>query len=314
MVKNIFLSMVIPVFNEEGNIFPMYESLMQVLPKLKKSYEIIFVDDGSSDRTCENLIRLNKKDKNVRVIQFRKNFGQTAAMDAGFKNARGEIVVSMDGDLQNDPADIPRLLHKIREGYDVVSGWRYNRRDTFSKKIFSRFANKIRRRITGERIHDSGCSLKAYKRETVVDLELYGEMHRYIPALLSWKGYRIGEIKVRHHKRHRGVTKYGAIRLVKGFTDLILIKFWMSFSSRPIHLFGGWGLVSFAVGFIIGLYLVLVKYLLGQGIGGRPLLLFSVLLMVLGIQLIVFGILADIMIRIYYSKQNVKTYSIRRIL
>src|SRR5659263_130456 len=230
------ISVVVPFYNEEENIEPLHAELSDVLKGLKREYMIIFVDDGSTDNTYNNMLKAREKDNNVRILKFRKNFGQTAALKAGFDHAEGNIAISMDGDLQNDPADIPKLIDKIeKEDYDVVCGWRADRKDTFSKKITSKFANVLRKLTTDSLIHDSGCTFRAYRNLCVKNLDLYGETHRYIPAMLSWKGYRIGEVKVKHHPRKYGKTKYGLQRLAKGFLDLIVISFWQKFSSRPIH-------------------------------------------------------------------------------
>ncbi len=302
------LSIVIPTYNEEKNIAPLYIELKGVLTNLKKTYEIIFVDDGSKDNTFNEI--KNIKSKEVKAIRFRKNFGQTAALDAGFKASKGKIIITIDSDLQNDPHDIPKLLNKIKD-YDVISGWRFRRKDGFFKNIFSKFANILRKILTKEKIHDSGCTLKAYKKECFEDLNLYGEMHRFIPTILSWKGFKIGEVKVNHRERIHGKTKYGLKRLVKGFLDLIVLKFWMEYSARPIHLFGGLGIFSFITGFLIGFYLVFMKVFYNTPLSNRPLLLLSILLVVLGIQLLVLGILGDILIKIYYGKEK-KYYSIKK--
>lgn len=305
------LSIVIPAYNEEKNIIPLYKEITGVLKKLNRDYEIIFVDDGSKDRTFTLIESVTKKDKKVKVIKFRKNFGQTAALDAGFKNSKGKIIIAMDADLQNDPNDIPRLLNKIAEGYDVVSGWRYKRKDGFFKNSFSRIAHLLRALITKEKIHDSGCTLKAYKKECFKDLDLYGEMHRFIPSILSWKGFKIGEIKVNHRKRKYGKTKYGLMRLIKGLLDLIVLKFWMQYSARPIHLFGGAGILSLLLGFLIGTYLIIVRTIYKTPLYNRPLLLLVILLIVLGIQLFALGLLADIMVKNYYKKGG-KYYKIEK--
>ena len=294
------ISVVIPLYNEGENIGPLYERNAAVLPKLG-TYEIIFVDDGSNDGTWQQITALHRKDKHVRGMKLRRNFGQTAAMDAGFHAAQGKIIVAMDGDLQNDPADIPRLLAEIGQGYDVVSGWRYPRRDPLMKRFFSRGADKLRRWITGEKIHDSGCSLKAYRRECFADLELYGEMHRFIPALLLWKGFKIGEIKVTHHPRLHGKSKYTITRLGKGFLDLLVVKFWMQYSARPIHLFGGAGLLLLALGVFGGAWLSYQRLFLQVPLSSRPALLLAVLLVILGVQFIIFGLITDILIKIYYG-------------
>ncbi|MFH0876016.1 MAG: glycosyltransferase family 2 protein [archaeon] len=309
-----YLSIVIPAYNEEKNVVLLYDELKKVLGKLKKDYEIFFIDDGSTDQTFENLTKLNSRDKKVRVIKLRKNFGQTAAMNAGFSAATGELIITMDSDLQNDPSDIPRLIEKINEGYDVVSGWRENRKDNLSKRIFSVFANSIRRTLTGEKIHDSGCSLKSYRKECFDGIDLYGEMHRYIPAILSWKGYKVTEIKVNHRQRKFGKTKYNLLRLIKGGLDLIVVAFWQRYSARPMHVFGTLGLLTSALGSILGIYLAYLRLILGQGIANRPLLLLAILLVILGIQFLIYGLLADIMIKLYYSSRKDKNYSIEKIL
>ncbi|MBT3721621.1 glycosyltransferase family 2 protein [archaeon] len=306
------LSIVIPAYNEKENIVELYKRLSAVLKQLKKTYEIIFVDDGSSDGTFVELDKISKTDKNVKVIKFRKNFGQTAAWSAGFDSSKGDLIITMDSDLQNDPKDIPKLLKKISEGYDVVSGWRHKRKDKFFKKFFSLFSRFLRKKLIKDQIHDSGCSLKVYKKEAIKELELHGEMHRYIVELLALKGYKIGEVKVKHYPRLKGKTKYNLIRLPKGFLDLILVAFWQRYSARPLHLFGGIGLLSTFFGVLIGIYLVYIKFKFGVAIANRPLLLLCVLFIVLGVQFIIFGIITDILTKIYYSDK--KNYSIEKIL
>jgi glycosyltransferase involved in cell wall biosynthesis len=309
--QNIEYSVVIPVFNEEPNIIPLYRGLKPIMDKLGKSYEILFIDDGSTDRTYYTIKGLHEKDHHVRVIKLRKNFGQTAAISAGFDLAKGKVIITMDGDLQNDPRDIPRLLSKLSQGYDVVSGWRYNRQDPgFSKKIPSRISNRLASRMTGLKLHDYGCTLKAYRKSVLSDLKLYGEMHRYIPAVLHWQGFRVAEIKVSHHPRTRGQTKYGAKRLFRGLFDLFNFKFWSGYSTRPLHFFGGMGIVSFLAGFFISLYLVLLKYLYDIPLEDRPLLLLGALFIILGIQLIMFGFLGEMIVRVYYDKTGRKTYAL----
>lgn len=302
------ISIVIPAFNEEENIKELYEKIRQS----QKEAEIIFIDDGSTDRTFYELEKLKKNDRNLLIIKFRKNFGQTAAWKAGFDNASGEVIVTMDADLQNDPEDINKLVKKLDEGYDVVSGWRHKRKDNFSKKLFSLFSRFLRNKIISDEIHDSGCSLKAYKKECLKDLELHGEMHRYIAEILALKGYKIAEVKVNHNPRKKGKTKYSLIRLPKGMLDLLVVLFWQKFSDRPIHLFGGLGLIMSSLGFIIGTYLVYLKFFFGVSIANRPLLLLSVLLIILGIQSIIFGLIADILSKVYYTDK--KSYSIEKIL
>ncbi len=308
------ISIVIPIFNEEENIQILYSELNKILEELKKDYEIIFVDDGSNDRSFEILEKIHNEDKNVKIIKFRKNFGQTAAISAGFEKAKGEVVITMDADLQNDPNDIPCLLEKISEGYDVVSGWRKGRKDPLlRKKIPSKISNFLTRKLTGVNIHDFGCTLKAYKKEVLTDLELYGEMHRYIPAIVAWKGFRLSEIEVKHLPRKFGKSKYGIWRIMKGFLDLLVVVFWQKYSTRPIHLFGALGILMGFFGFLIGVYLTILRIFYNEGIKDRPLLLLGILLIILGVQFIIFGLLADIMIKIYYRKKE-KSYSIEKIL
>jgi glycosyltransferase involved in cell wall biosynthesis len=307
-------SVVIPVYNEERNIVPLYKKLKPVMDKLGKKYEIIFIDDGSRDKTYKAVRNLHNSDKSVKVIKLRKNFGQTAAISAGFDNSRGKVIITMDGDLQNDPKDIPRLLAKIDKGYDVVSGWRHNRKDpALSKKVPSKLSNRLARRLTGMNLHDFGCTLKAYTRESIKDIELYGEMHRYIPAIAAWHGFRITEVKVNHHSRKYGTTKYGSGRLIHGFLDLLNLKFWSDYSTRPLHFFGKMGALSFGLGFIIGFYKVFMRFIFGIPLEGGPLLIFAVMLIILGVQLIMFGFLGEIMVRMYYRGKR-KIYNIKEIL
>ena len=313
MTKLIEISVIIPACNEQDNLIPLYSELKKVLDFLKKPYEIIFIDDGSTDRTFDVLSKINRKDKKIKVIKFRRNFGQASAIDAGFKNSKGDIIITTDADLQNDPKDIPKLLSKMREGYHVVSGWRYKRKDNLMKKFFSKISNSLRMLLTGERIHDSGCTLKAYKRECIENLDLYGEMHRFIPAILFWKGYKIGEIKVNHRPRKFGKSKYSVKRLVKGFLDLLVVFFWQKYSARPIHLFGGSGLVLFIIGMLLGLVLVILRLFFGVPLSNRMTPLLAVLLVILGVQFFLFGILADISIKNYYKTEG-KIYSIEKIL
>lgn len=308
------ISVVIPIYNEQGNIKILHEKLSEELKKLKKSHEIIFVDDGSKDGSQKILEDIAKKDKKAIVIKFRRNFGQTAAMSAGFDNAKGRIIITMDGDLQNDPRDIPRLLEKMDEGFDVVSGWRHKRRDPLSKKIPSKMASWLRQMITKDTIHDSGCSLKAYKKECFDDLVLYGEMHRFIPTLLKWKGFRIGEVKVNHFPRKHGKTKYGTGRILKGFLDLINAKFWMSFSTKPMHFFGGIGFMLMFLGSLMSaLDLLYHRFISLKGIGAAgPILLLSAVLIMAGIQFLLFGFLAEMQARSYYENKESKKDKIEK--
>jgi len=304
-------SIIIPVYNETENIIPLYKKLSPILDELSKDSEVIFIDDGSTDDTIEQIKKVIEKDGRFRCLHLRKNFGQTPAISAGFDHAKGEVIITMDGDLQNDPADISRLLEKLDEGYDVVSGWRYDRKDPgISKKIPSKISNKLACWLTGLKLHDFGCTLKAYRKSAVKDVKLYGEMHRYIPAVLHWQGFKVAEIKITHHPRARGQTKYGMGRIFKGLFDLVNFKFWSGYSTRPIHFFGGLGILSFLMGFIVSLYLVFLKYLYGVSLTERPLLLLGALFMILGVQLIMFGFLGEMIVRVYYDTGDRKTYTI----
>jgi len=310
------LSIVIPVFNERNNLVLIYEHLTKVLSSLKASYEIIFIDDGSTDGSFEVLRKLHLKDRFVKVVELNRNYGQTAAISAGFSEAVGDVIITMDADLQNDPSDIPKLLEVMGKGYDVVSGWRTNRKDPLlKKKLPSLLSNWLARKLTGLSLHDFGCSLKAYKKETVKDLKLYGEMHRFIPALISMKGYKVAEVKVSHYERKHGKSKYGTRRLLKGFLDLIFLKFWSDYSTRPLHFFGLLGFFMILAGALIGFlnisyYLFIVKKLAGVG----PLLILSALLFIVGFQLVFFGFLAEILIRNYYASGKDKPFYVKSVL
>lgn len=304
------ISVVIPILNEEQNIKPLYNKIKKVLNKLKKKHEIIFVDDGSTDNSFQEMLSLRIWDHAVKIIKFRRNFGQTAAFDCGIKQSRGKIIITMDGDLQNDPADIQALLQKISQGYDVVSGWRANRKDKIMKKIFSRLAHFMRKLIINEKIHDSGCMLKAYKKECFEKIDLYGEMHRYIPALLALQGFKIGEVKVAHHPRKYGKTKYNFMRLPRGFFDLLFIKFWNDYSSRPIHFFGFMALGQYLLAILIFAEQIIKAIIINAFYAG-PLLLAGILLFITGTLTFFFGFIAEIMIRLYYKQE--KNYGIEKI-
>lgn len=311
---NSMVTVTVPLYNEEESVELLYESLNKVLRSLGRPYEIIFVDDGSKDKTVEKLNSISEKDKNVRVVVFRRNFGQTAAIGAGFDFARGDIIITMDGDLQNDPEDIPMMLEEIKD-CDVVSGWRKNRKDPFlSRKLPSLIANWLISTVTGVRLHDYGCTLKAYRKEVVKNIKLYGEMHRFIPAIASWVGADIKEVVTTHHERQFGVSKYGISRTIRVVLDLITVKFLQSFSTRPIHAFGPPGLVLGFSGFAMGLFLTYEKLFLAMDIGGRPLLLLSVLCMILGVQLIILGLLGEMLARIYFESQSKPVYVVKKIL
>lgn len=308
-MKRLSISIVIPVYNEEENILILHNELRNVMDKLNKSYEIIFIDDGSTDNSFKILEKLHKRYNNIKVIKFRNNFGQSAAISAGFSNARGSILVVMDADLQNDPKDIPKLLDKLEEDYDVVSGWRFERKDPFSKIFLSKLSNFLRRIITKENIHDSGCSLKAYKKECFADLELHGEMHRFIPTLLRWRGFKIGEVKVKHLPRKYGKSKYNYTRVFRGFVDLVNAKLWMDYSTRPAYLFFKLGSFNIILS-VVFLFYNFVKY--GTRFNVGPILLASVLFFIIGIQFLSFGFLAEIEGKTYYSLN--KSYNIEKIL
>lgn len=306
------LSIVIPVYNEEGNIEKLHKELADVLGKLDLPYEVIWVNDGSKDKSLAVLQGLAKTDTRVKVFNFAYNFGQTAAMSAGIKYATGDIIIPMDADLQNDPSDIPQFLAKIKEGYDVVSGWRKDRKDALMiRKVPSWVANYIIRKITGVNIHDYGCSMKAYKRELLQGVNLYGEMHRFIPAYISWHGGRVAEIVVRHRARLHGETKYGISRTFRVILDLILIKFLSKYMNRPIHFFGGLGFISLFLGFIAGATAVVFKAIHYKTIIETPLPIFSALLIIVGVQLIVMGIIAEMLMRVYYESQKKDPYIIK---
>jgi glycosyltransferase involved in cell wall biosynthesis len=309
------LSLIIPVFNEAQNLRPLYEQLKAALDATAVDYEIIAIDDGSRDDSFAILKELHDQDPALKVIRFRRNFGQTAAFAAGFDLAQGDVVITMDADLQNDPADIPLLLDKMAGGYDVVSGWRVDRKDTFlTRRLPSMIANWLISTVTGVHLHDYGCSLKAYRREVVKGVQLYGELHRFIPALSSWMGVEVAEIPVRHHARRFGSSKYGISRTIRVILDLITVRFLLSYSTRPIQIFGGLGALSFGIGTLLGVYLTYVKLVLGQEIGSRPLLLLAVLLMLVGVQLVSMGLLGELVVRTYYEAQGKPIYTVREVL
>lgn len=308
------VSIVIPVFEEEESIPHLYASIKAVMEPLGRKYEILFVDDGSRDGSFNALKAIQVKDPTVVVVSFRRNFGQTAAMAAGFQYANGDIIVTMDADLQNDPNDIPRLLEKAKE-FDVVSGWRKNRQDKFlSRRLPSIMANWLISKVTGVALHDYGCTLKAYRKEVIKDVRLYGEMHRFIPAMASWVGASITEVETTHHARQFGKSKYGISRTIRVLLDLITVKFLQSFSTRPIHAFGSVGLLLSLAGFAIGIYLSFDKLVLGNNIGGRPLLSLGVLLIILGVQLIVLGLLGEMLARVYHESQGKPIFTVRKVL
>ncbi len=303
-------SIVVPARNEEGSVGALYEATKRIFDAMGGSWELIVVDDGSTDNTYKILSELSDQDSHVKVIRFRRSFGQTAGWSAGFDAAQGDIVIVMDADLQNDPEDIPAMIKKLQdEDYDVISGWRKDRKDKSMLKVGSKIGNWVRRKITGEKIHDQGCSLKVYRKEALADLELYGEMHRYITALLSWKGFRVGEMVVRHHARKHGTTNYTIRKKLKGFLDLIIVKFWIQYSARPMHLFGAIGAIFIAAGFLLGGTLGVLWLFRFIALAGRTTPLLAVLLVLLGFQFLLAGVLADIVAHTYYAQK--KPYSIK---
>jgi len=305
------LSIVIPIFNEDQNLTPLYRELKAVLEGMGTAYELIFIDDGSDDASGELLQRLAQKDRGVKVIQFRKNFGQTAAIAAGVEHARGEIIITMDGDGQNDPRDIPRLLERLEQGYDVASGWRRHRKDAFLNKRFpSAMANRLISWLTGVRLHDYGCTLKAYRRDILNDVRLYGEMHRFIPAYASWVGARITEIEVAHHPRRHGRSKYGLSRTTSIILDLITILFLQRYSTKPIRLFGGAGMTLFGLGILTGLF-VLYRRIIWGGVWISPMILISFFFITMGVMFILLGLIAEIIIRTYHESQGKPIYTIK---
>ena len=308
--KKVEISIVVPLYNEEENVEKLHKKINEACRKLGKTFEIIFIDDGSTDKTVERCEKLTP----LKLIKFRRNFGQTAAFDAGFQEAKGDIIITMDGDLQNAPADIPKLLAKMAEGYDVVSGWRFKRKDPLSKIIFSRGADKLRKFFIHDKIHDSGCSLKAYKKECFNDLELYGEMHRFIPALLEIDGFKVAEVKVSHHPRMYGVTKYNWKRAIKGLIDMMSIWFWRKFSNRPLHLFGSTGIFLSLIGSGILFWMFVEKVFLGMSLNEKIWPMIGVLLILVGVQLFVAGLLADVLVKSYFKIKGLRGYSIKEII
>ena len=314
--QDIKVSVVVPLFNERDNIAELADQVAKVMDKTGWGYELILVDDGSTDGTSEVLGELLSRQACLRVIELRRNFGQTAAMAAGFDHAQGEVIVPLDGDLQNDPADIPRLVAKLDEGYDVVSGWRRKRKDTLlTRKIPSWAANYLIGKITGVPLHDYGCSLKAYRRDVIRHTKLYGEMHRFLPALASWSGARVTEMEVSHHPRKRGQSKYGLSRTVKVLLDLVTVKFLGKFSTKPLHIFGGLGLVSLLGAFLGGAVVLYQKFISSEhlSMNHNPLLTLTALLIMMSVQFLLMGLLAEMVARTYHESQDKPTYVIRKV-
>jgi glycosyltransferase involved in cell wall biosynthesis len=309
------VSVVVPVHDEVESLPHLLEAIASTLNATELSYEIICVDDGSKDGSAQFLKEQAQIRNDLKAVILRRNYGQTAAMAAGFYYALGKAIVTLDADLQNDPTDIPMLLAKLDEGYDLVSGWRKNRQDAALKRLLpSKIANWIIRRVTSVNVHDYGCSLKAYRAELVADMNLYGELHRFLPALAYIEGARITEMPVRHHARRFGRSKYGLSRTFRVVMDLLTIYFMKKFLTRPMHVFGLWGLISMASGVAIGIYLTFIKFALSQDIGDRPLLILAVLLLVTGVQLFCFGLLAELLMRTYHESQGRPIYRVREIV
>lgn len=306
--------MVIPLYNEADGLELLLEQLLEVMRPMGEPFELVLIDDGSTDGTDERLQQLARDTPELVAVLLRRNYGQTPAMAAGFDVSRGRVIVTMDGDLQNDPDDIPRIVNRLREGYDLVSGWRHQRQDKeLSRKLPSKLANRLIGKVTGVRLHDYGCSLKAYRRELVEDMNLYGELHRFLPALASIEGARIDEIKVSHRARQFGQSKYGIDRTFRVLMDLLTIWFLQRFLTQPMHVFGFAGLLAIITSVLMSFYLLVVK-LAGNDIGARPLLLLSVVLGLAGVQMFCLGLLGEMLMRTYHESQNRSIYRIRQVL
>ena len=309
------VSVVIPVFNESENLEELHRELVGALEKTGRPFDVILIDDGSTDSSWAVLRSLQQKDGRVKLIRLRRNFGQTAALAAGFDHARGGIIISLDADLQNDPNDIPSLIQKIDQGYDIVSGWRRSRKDKFfSRRVPSVIANTLISRLTRVRLHDYGCTLKAFRSEVIKNVKLYGELHRFIPAIASQLGVRISEVEVNHRPRKHGKSKYSIFRFTKVILDMMTVKFLLSYSTRPLQIFGLLGLGSGLLGFLISLWLSYQRLVLKVSVANRPLLLLGVLLIVIGIQFITLGLMAEIMVRVYHESSGKTIYVVREVI
>ncbi|MCZ6623351.1 MAG: glycosyltransferase family 2 protein [Deltaproteobacteria bacterium] len=303
------LSIVVPVLNEAESLPELYQRLREVVGRVTNRWEIVFVDDGSTDRSFEVLAGMRQEDSRIKVIQLRRTYGKAAALTTGFKEAKGALILTMDADLQDRPEEIPRILAKLEEGHDLVCGWRVKRKDLFGKVLASRIFNSATRWLTGVRLHDMNCGLKGYRREVIDGLKIQGELHRYIPVIAQWQGFKVGEVEVEHHPRRHGASKYGREKFMRGFFDLLTAMILTRYLRRPLHLFGGLGLLFAAVGLVINLYLT-VGWLLGKWwLGDRPLVLLGVLLMIIGVQFILFGLLAEI---VAYTDRSGEEVPIRR--
>ncbi|MBI5816509.1 MAG: glycosyltransferase family 2 protein [Nitrospinae bacterium] len=308
------ISLVVPMYNESENVDAFMAELIPALERIGPDFEIIAVDDGSTDDGVEKLEKLRERDGRIKIVQFRTNFGQTAAFSAGFDKATGDIIITIDADLQNDPADIPAMIEKLNEGYDIVAGWRHDRKDAFiNRKLPSMIANRVISMTTNVHLHDYGCSLKVFRREVVKNIRLYGEMHRFIPAIASWMGVSVAEMRVNHRPRAAGVSKYGIGRTVRVLLDLMTVKFLLSYSTRPIQIFGLIGLGSGLIGFIIAAWVSFQRLFMDMPLFNRPILLLAVLLIFIGVQFISMGLLAELQARTYHESQNKPTYVIKRV-
>ena len=310
--ERIEISVFLPVYNEQDNVERLNLSLTEALEKLGRSYEVIYIDDGSTDQSMAKLREIAMRDTRVRIVSLRRNYGQTAAMSAGIDHARGQILIPMDADLQNDPADIRSLLEKLDEGYDVVSGWRKDRKDRWlTRRLPSRLANRLVARLSGVELHDFGCSLKAYRRDALTGVKLYGEMHRFIPIYAGWAGARVAEIPVNHHPRMAGESKYGLSRTIKVLFDLITIKFLSSYLTKPLYLFGTAGLVCLLLSFLTFAFALYYRFVEGVHLNRMPLATLSMIMFAMGVQFIFMGLLAEMIVRTYHESQDKPTYLVR---
>ena len=308
------ISVVIPIYNEEENVTLLYEELTEVMKSMACSYEILFVDDGSTDSTLSILQSIQAADQRIVVVKFRRNFGQTAAMSAGFDYSSGDVIITMDGDLQNDPRDIPRFIQKIEDGFDVVTGWRHDRKDAFlNRRLPSIIANKIISWTTGVALHDYGCTLKAFRKEVIKNIHLYGEMHRFIPAIASGMGISFTEIKVNHRARQFGTSKYGISRTIRVVLDLITVKFLLSYATRPIQIFGLLGVISGTAGFLIALIMTIQRQFFDIPLSDRPMLLLAIVLIFVGIQFVSIGLIGELQARTYHETQKKPVYYVKEV-
>lgn len=308
------ISIIVPIYNEADNIELLYNEIKAVFSYTDRSFEIIFINDSSNDGSLDHLKRISSKDKRIKVISFPRNFGQTAALSAGIDHAKGEIIIPMDGDLQNDPADIPLLVEKIEEGYSVVSGWRKNREDNILRVIPSIIANMIIKKFTGVKISDNGCSLKAYKKEVIEGVQLYGEMHRFISIYAAWSGGKVTEIVINHRPRKYGKSKYGYSRIFKVLLDLMVVKFLHKYISRPIHFFGKYGFWMVAIGMIVEFMAIILKIFYQRSFIATPLPQIGISFIIVGFQFILTGIIAELLMRTYYESQHLKSYRIKEMI